>query len=114
MTAESLDGLSDHGVPADDRGGRHADHDGSCEVPGRNDRTDAEWDIDELVAFALERHDRLRLRVAERLARVKLEKVYRFGDVAVGLDPTLSDFVDEEGIVLESAVARKSSAALNM
>ena len=72
------------------------------EVPRRNHRTDAEGNIDELVSFALERHDRLRLRVAKRLARVKLEKVDRLGDIAVGLDPTLPDFVDQERVVMKA------------
>ena len=81
-------------IPGNNRGGRHADHNRGCEVPRWNHRSDAEGNVDQFVPFALERHDRLGLRVAEGFARVKLEKVNRLGNIAVGLDPTLADFVD--------------------
>ena len=94
-------------VAGDDRGRRHADHDRAGEVPRRDHRADAQRDVDELVAFALERHDRLRPRVAQRLARVELEEVDRLGDIAVGFGPALADFVDQQRVVIEAPLAQQ-------
>ena len=47
------------------------------------------------------------LRVAQRFARVKLEEVDRFGNVAVGLRPTLADFVDQQRVVFEAPFAQQ-------
>ena len=79
-------------LPVDDRRRRHADHDRAGEVPRRNHDADAERDVDHLVFLAFDRDDRLRLRVAQRFARVELEEVDRFGGVAVGFGPALADF----------------------
>ncbi len=100
-------GLQNDGVPRDDCGRRHAHHDGGGEIPRRDDGPDAEGDIDELVALALDRYHGLRLRVAQRFARVELEKVDRLGDVAVGLGPALANLVDEQRVVFETPRAQQ-------
>ena len=99
--------LQDHGIAAHDGGGGHPDHDRAGEVPWRNHRADAERNIDELVSLAGNRDDRLRLRVAQRFARIKLDKVDRFGDVTVGLGPAFPDFVDQQRVVVEPALAQQ-------
>ena len=81
--------LEHDGIARDDRRRRHPDHDRRCKVPGRNYRSDAERNIDELVALAVDRDDGVRLGIAQRFARVELEEIDRFGNVGVGFDPAL-------------------------
>ena len=100
-------GLEDDRIARDDCRGSHTGHDRSGEVPRRNDRADAERDVDHLVSFAFDRNDGVRLRVAQRLACVELEKVDRFGDVPIRLDPALPDLVDQQRVVFEAAFAQQ-------
>ncbi len=87
------------GVTANDCRRGHADHDGAGEVPRRDYRPHAKRNIHQLVSFALERHDGLRLGVTKCLARVELDEVDCLTNVAIGLGPALANFVNQERIV---------------
>src|SRR5208282_4173991 len=86
-----------------DGGGGHAGHDGEGEVPGRDDRADAERDVEEFVPLAGILDGRGRGGEAEGLASVKLKKINGFANVGVGLSPVLPDFIGEPGEELELA-----------
>ena len=99
--------FEDDRISGDHRGGGHAGHDRAGKVPWRNDRPDAQRDIDHFVLLAVERHDRMRTGVAQRFARIKLQEVDGFGDIPVGFGPALADFVDQQGVVLETPFAQQ-------
>ena len=100
-------GLQDDGVAADDRGQRHAGHDGAGEVPRRNHRADAERNVVQRVVLAGQLDGRLRLGEAQRFARVELAEVDGLGDVGVGFSPVLADFEDQPGHEFHLALAHE-------
>ena len=103
--------LQDDGVAADDRGQRHAGHDGAGEIPRRNHRAHAERNVHQRVALAGQLDRRLRLGEAQRFARVELAEVDGLGDVGVGLGPVLADFEDQPRHVFHLALAHQVADA---
>src|ERR1700676_2984328 len=67
--------LEDDRVARDKRCAGHTDHDRAWEVPGRDDRTHAERNVDELVVLASELRNGLLTRQAHHLVRVKFHEV---------------------------------------
>ncbi len=100
-------GLEDDRVAGDDGSGRHAGHDGEGKIPGRNHRTHAERNVEELVAFAGILNGRDGRGQAQRFAGVELEEVDGFAHVSIGLGPVFADFVGEPGHELELAPANR-------
>ena len=99
-------GLEDHGVAADDRGHGHAGEDGQGEIPGRDDRADAEREVAQFAALAGELHRGRGFGEAQRFAGVELDEVDGFGHFGVGLGEVLADLEDEPGRPLEFMVAQ--------
>ena len=97
--------LQHHGVAADDRGQRHARHNGAGKIPRRNHSADAKRNVGESVAFARQLHGRLGLRKTQRLARVELAEIDGLGDVGIGLGPVLGNFEHQPGHVFQLALA---------
>ncbi len=104
-------GLQDDGIAADDRCCGHSGHDGEGKVPGRDDGSDAERDVAELVVLAGELDGRGRGVQLERFAAVELEKVDGLAYVGVGLAPVLSDLEGEPGAELELALSNQVGSA---
>ncbi len=85
-------------IARDERRSRHAGHDREGKVPRRDHDADAERNVGEPILFARNRRQRRRVRVAQRFARVELQKVDRLSRVRIGFDPTLADFEDEQRV----------------
>ena len=103
--------LQDDGVAADDRGQRHAGHDGAGKIPRRNHRAHAQRNVGQGVALAGQLHRRLGLGEAQRLARVELAEVDGLGDVGIGLKPVLRNFKDQPGHEFQLALAHQIAHA---
>ena len=103
--------LQDHGVAADDRGQRHAGHDGAGKIPRRNHRAHAQRNVDQSVALARHLHRQFGPRQAQRLARVVFAEVDGLGDVGVGFGPVLADFENQPGAEFELALAQQIAHA---
>ncbi len=80
--------LEHHGVAGDKRRGDQPGHDGAREIPRRNDHTDAERNIDKIVALAANRRELLGLTETQHFAAVEFEEIDGFGDVGVGFRPS--------------------------
>ena len=96
-------GLQDDCIAGDDGGRSHAGHNREREIPRRNDRTHAERDIEQPVAFARVLDGRGSRGEAQGFARVELEEVDGLGYVGIGFGPILADFVGEPRTKLELA-----------
>src|SRR5260370_24602432 len=96
-------------VPADDRGHGHARHDGARKVPRRNHRAHAQRNVNQAVVFSRQLDRGFGVGEAQRFARVELREIDGLGDVAIGLRPVFSPFVDHPGSKLELALARHTA-----
>ena len=103
--------LQDDGVAADDRGQRHAGHDGAREIPRRNDRAHAQRNVHQRIVLSRQLDWRLRLGKAQGFARVELAEVNGLGDVGVGLGPVLADFEDQPCHVFHLALPHQVADA---
>ena len=92
MTERLLGRLHDDGVAGDQSGRNHSAEDRQGEIPRRDDKGDAARPVVLIALLAVHVLGELRPANQPHLLRVKVAKIDRLADVAIGFRPGFADF----------------------